>query len=211
MDIKLRNEKKNDYRVVEELTREAFWNLYVPGCSEHLVLHNLRQHPDFIPELDFVAEKEGKIVGHIVYSRGTLIDPQGSKKEVVGFGPVSVLPSLQKQGIGSLLINHTINLARGMGYPAIFIYGDPRYYSRFGFHCAEKYDIKTADGYYAVALQALELKTGALNSLTGRFMESGAYTVDETRLAEFEVTFPHKEKTETESQREFRVLASLRF
>ena len=95
MGIVIRNEDKKDSRIVEELTREAFWNLYVPGCSEHFVLHNLRDSVDFIPELDFVTEKEGRIVGHIAYSRGKIIDKQGKEREVISFGPLSVLPEFQ--------------------------------------------------------------------------------------------------------------------
>ena len=162
MDLIIRNEQINEYRTVEELTREAFWNLYVPGCNEHFILHNLRNRSDFIPELDFVAEKEGQIVGQIVYSRGIIKYIQDAEKEVISFGPVSVLPALQKQGIGSTLITHTINLAQEMGFPAICIYGDPRYYSRFGFRCAEKYEIKTADEKFAVALQVRGLQWGVL-------------------------------------------------
>ena len=207
----IRNEKEKDYRNVEQLIREAFWNLYVPGCNEHFVLHNLRNSNDFIPELDFVAEKEGQIVGQIVYSRGIIKCKQGEGKEVISFGPVSVLPAFQKKGIGSALINHTINLAKDMGYPAICIYGDPRYYSRFGFRCAEKYDIKTSDDKFAVALQVLELKKGALNNVPGKFIESTAFAVDENQFAQYDATFPFKEKTENDSQREFKLLASLRY
>ena len=138
INLIIRNEKKNDYRTVEEIVREAFWNLYVPGCNEHFVLHNLRNSSDFIPELDFIAEKEGQIVGQIVYSRGVIKYIKGLEKEVISFGPVSVLPAFQKKGIGTALISHTINLAREMGFLAICIYGDPRYYSRFGFRCAAK-------------------------------------------------------------------------
>ena len=98
MDLIIRNEKINEYRTVEELTRDAFWNLYAPGCNEHFVLHNLRNSADFIPELDFVAEKEGQIVGQIVYNRGVIKDKQGTEKKVIRFGPVSVLPAFQKQG-----------------------------------------------------------------------------------------------------------------
>jgi putative acetyltransferase len=211
MNMIIRNEKEQDRRVVEELTREAFWNLYVPGCTEHYVLHNLRKSRDFIPELDFVAEREGQILGNIVYSRGIIKTQQGAEKEVICFGPVSVLPAFQKQGIGSALINHTIDLAKAMKYPAIFIYGDPRYYSRFGFRCAEKYDIKTADGKFAVALLALELKQGALSNMAGRFFESPAFESDPEKFAEFEAQFPDKEKAEKDSQLEFKVLASLRY
>ncbi len=211
INLIIRNEKEKDYRNVEQLIREAFWNLYVPGCNEHFVLHNLRNSNDFIPELDFVAEKEGQIVGQIVYSRGIIKCKQGEEKGVISFGPVSVLPAFQKQGIGSALIIHTINLAKDMGYPAICIYGDPRYYSRFGFRCAEKYEIKTADDRFAVALLVLELKQGVLNNMPGKFIESAAFAVDENQFAQYDATFPFKEKTENDSQREFKLLASLRY
>jgi len=211
IDLIIRNEEKEDYRTVERLVREAFWNLYVPGCNEHYVLHNLRRSSDFIPELDFVAEQGGQIVGQIAYSRGIIKGKQGEEKEVVTLGPVSVLPAFQKRGIGSALIIRTTNLVRDLGYPAICIYGDPRYYSRFGFRCAEKYEIKTAEDKFAVALQVLELEQGVLNNLSGRFIESAAFAVDETGLAQYDATFPFKEKKETDSQREFRLLASLRY
>jgi predicted N-acetyltransferase YhbS len=211
IDLIIRNEKKEDYRTVEQLVREAFWNLYVPGCNEHYILHNLRKSKDFIPELDFVAEEEGQIVGQIAYSRGIIKCKQSKENEVITFGPVSVLPAFQKRGIGSALIIHTINLARVMAYPAICIYGDPRYYSRFGFRCAEKYEIKTAEDKFAVSLQVLELKQGVLNNVSGRFIESAAFAVDETEFARYDATFPFKEKEETDSQRKFRLLASLRY
>jgi len=210
-NLTIRNEQEEDYRTVEELVREAFWNLYVPGCNEHFVLHNLRKSNDFVPELDFVAEKEGQIVGQIVYSRGIIKGKGTNEEEVIGFGPLSVLPAFQKQGIGGALITHTADLARDMDYPAICIYGDPRYYSRFGFRCAEKYDIKTAGDKFAVALQVLELRQRALSRISGRFIESAAFTVNETAFAQYDATFPSKEKQETESQREFRLLASLRY
>jgi putative acetyltransferase len=211
MALMIRKERENENSAVEELTREAFWNVHVPGCSEHFILHNLRNSIDFIPELDFIAEKEGQIVGHIAYSRGIMKGKQGAEEEVISFGPVSVLPMLQKQGIGSALITHTIDIARTMGYPAICIYGDPRYYSRFGFRCAEKYEIKTPDDKFAVALQVLELKRGVLENMPGRFIESTASEVDANKFAEYDATFPHKDKAETDSQREFRLLASLRY
>jgi predicted N-acetyltransferase YhbS len=211
MDVTIRNEIEDDYRTVEELVREAFWNLYVPGCSEHFVLHNLRRSSDFIPELDLIAEKEGQIVGQIAYSRGTITGKGGSENRVISFGPVSVLPGFQRQGIGSALIINSTNLARTMGYPAICIYGDPRYYSRFGFRCGERYEIKTADDKFAVALLVLELKQGVLSNMAGRFVESVAFEVDTSGLAKYDATFPRKKKAKTDSQREFRLLASLRY
>ena len=211
INLIIRNERENDYRAVEQLIREAFWNLYVPGCNEHFILHNLRNSSDFIPELDFVAEKEGQIVGQIVYSRGIISYARGEDKEVISFGPVSVMPAFQRQGVGSALITQTINLARKMGFSAICIYGDPRYYTRFGFRCGEKYEIKSADDKFAVALQVLELQQGALDNRPGRFIESDAFKVDENQFQKYEATFPFKEKTETDSQCEFRFLASLRY
>ncbi|WP_225973647.1 GNAT family N-acetyltransferase [Dehalogenimonas formicexedens] len=192
MDFTIRREQEDDHRAVENLVRDAFWNVHVPGCSEHLVIHNLRKSDDFIPELDFVADLDGMIVGQIAYARGIVKGEKGQNHEVITFGPVGVLPELQKRGIGGALIRGTIDTARAMGYPAIVIYGDPRYYSRFGFRCAEKYDIRTADGKFAAALLALELKPGALEGMAGNFIESPAYTVDKNELANFDAGFPFK-------------------
>jgi putative acetyltransferase len=210
-DLVIRKEKAEDYRNVEQLVREAFWNLHVPGCDEHFILHNLRRSQDFIAELDFVAEKEGQIIGQIAYSRGTTKGEHGKEQEVITFGPISVLPAFQRHGTGSTLITHTIGLARDIGYPAICIYGDPRYYSRFGFRCAEKYGIRTPDDRFAVALQVLELRQGALKGISGRFIESAAFEIDEAEFAQYDATFPFREKKEVDSQREFRLLASLRY
>lgn len=211
MDPVIRPEREDDYRIVEELTREAFWNLHVPGCDEHFVLHNLRKCPAFIPELDFVAEQERTIVGHIVYSSSTIIDEENIKHEVITFGPVSVLPSLQRQGIGSALIKHSLDKAKQMGYPAVCIYGDPRYYSKFGFRCAEKFDIKTAAGKFAVALLVLELQAQALQNVKGRFYEDPAFDVNQDEFDVFEKTFAPKEKRVTDTQREFKLLAGLTY
>jgi len=210
LDVIIRNEREGDYRAVEGVVREAFWNLYVPGCTEHFIVHNLRKSGDFIPELDFVAEKKGQIVGQIVYSRGVIRDKEGGEYKVISFGPVSVLPAFQKQGIGSSLITHTINLVRDMGFLAICIYGDPRYYNRFGFRCGEKYEVKTEDDKYAVALLVLELKQGSLGT-GGRFIESLSLPFDPGKFAEYDASFPFKEKIETDSQQEFKLLSSLRY
>ena len=209
MNLAIRNERKNEYRTVEELTREAFWNLYVPGCNEHFCLHNMRDSSDFIPELDFVADVDGKIVGNIVYTRGRVIDDTGKTYAVISFGPVSVLPIYQRQGIGSTLIKYSLEKATLLGFTAVCIYGDPRYYHRFGFRCAERYDITNSEGKFAVALMALELVPGTLRKISGRFMESEVYQVDEDDFQKYENTFPPKDKAVIESQLEFKILASL--
>jgi putative acetyltransferase len=209
MNLAIRPEQENDYRVVEELTREAFWNLYVPGCVEHFCLHNIRRSPDFIPGLDFVAEIDGKVVGNIVYARGKVINDTGKTYELISFGPVSVLPARQRQGVGSALIRYSLDEAVALGFTAVCIYGDPRYYRRFGFRCAERYDITNSEGKFAVALLALELAPGALRDISGRFMESQVYRVDEAGLQKYENTFPPKNKAVTASQAEFKILSGL--
>ena len=122
MNITLRIEDEKDYRTVDNLTREAFWNVYRPGCNEHFILHKLRSSQAFIKELDFVAELGGEIVGNIVYSKAIVVDNAGTKREVIGFGPISVLPSYQKQGIGAKLIEHTVKIAKKWGLkPLLFL------------------------------------------------------------------------------------------
>ncbi len=211
MKFELRREAPGDYRAVEELVREAFWNLYVPGASEHFILHRLRQSGDFVPELDFVAAAGRELVGQIAYSRARIVDEAGASHPLLTFGPVSVRPAWQQQGVGSALIRHSLQAARELGYAAVCIYGDPRYYSRFGFRGAERFDIRTADGKFAVALLALELAPGALRGRAGRFVEGPVFEVDEQALAAFEATFPPREKRVAPSQEEFRLLASLRY
>ena len=99
-NITLRKEIESDYRIVEEITREAFWNHHVPRCDEHYLLHIMRNADSFIPELDIVAEIDGKIVGNIVYTRGKIIEDSGNIRDVISFGPISVLPDFQNKGIG---------------------------------------------------------------------------------------------------------------
>lgn len=192
-NIKLRNEKVSDYRPVEELTREAFWNHHVPGCDEHYLLHIMRKADSFINELDIVAEVDGKIVGNIVYTKAKIVTDDGNCNEVISFGPLSVLPEFQGRGIGGMLIEHTKTIAKELGYKAILIYGDPDYYSKFGFVAAETYKIGTADNMYAVPLQAIELFQGALSNGSGRFFEDAIYEVDEAASKEFDKGFPQKE------------------
>jgi predicted N-acetyltransferase YhbS len=203
MDIILRNETEKDYRNVEELTREAFWNVHVPGCNEHYLVHIMRGSELFIPQLDFVAELNGKIVGNIMYMHTMVTDDDLKMHPVITFGPISVSPKHQNKRIGSKLIENSIKLARDMGYPAILIYGDPEYYKRFGFVPAENYRIKSSSGMYAAALQACELSQGALNEISGKFIEGDIYELDEREVAEFDKQFPDKVKCHTPTQDRF--------
>lgn len=208
-NITIRLEQEADYRAVEELTREAFWNLHVPGCDEHFLVHLLREHEDFIPELDFVAVIDGRLAGNIMYSRSKVISPGGLEHQVLTFGPLSVLPEFQRQGVGSALVGHSVDAARAIGYEAVLIYGDPEYYSRFGFRPAEAFSITTAEGSFHPALQALELTADALAGITGRFCESPVYHMDAGEAAAFDASFAPKAKFVTESQLRFAKLAGL--
>lgn len=203
LQIEIRLEEENDHRQVEELTREAFWNLYVPGCNEHLILHNLRQSDDFIPELDFVALYEGRIVGNIVFSRSKIVAPSGVEHPTITFGPVSVLPELHRRGIGTTLINHAIKAATAQGYKAVLIFGYPEYYARFGFRLARDFRITNPEGRYHAAHQVLELVPGTLDGISGRGIESADFNPDPAGLEEFDSTFPAKTKAEAESQKKF--------
>lgn len=209
--MKIRPEMEKDYRKVEEVTREAFWNLYFPGCVEHFLIHELRKGKDFIKELSLVAEEKGKILGHIAYTKGIIKTEDGKDIPAVCFGPVSVLPQYQKKGIGRALIKISLAKAAELGHKIVCIMGDPRYYSQFGFRSAERFEIKTADGYYAAALMALELVPGELEKAAGRFVETPDFDVDTDKFQEFEKHFPEKEKAETPSQKDFQIISGLRY
>ena len=148
MNIYLRLERPEDYRESEEVMKEAFWNHYTPGCDEHYLLHIMRDSPNFVPELDYVAISEGKIVGIVVFLKSFILADDGSKKEVLSMGPIAVLPQYQRMGIGRKLITHTCDLATQMGYRAILLCGEPNYYSKVGFVAAEQFGIRTAENKF---------------------------------------------------------------
>ena len=209
MEVFIRNERLEDHFTVENLTREAFWNLHVPGCDEHFLVRKLRDSEDFLPELNFVAEADGRIVGNIMFSRSRVVGRDNQSFETVTFGPVSVLPEYQRQGVGRALIERGLESAWASGHRAAIIFGSPAYYARFGFRSGKEYDIRTSDGKYAAALQALELFPGALKGVCGRFLESEAFEMDPKEAEEFDKLFAHKEKRVLPSQAEFIKIASL--
>lgn len=209
-DLNIGVETEKDFREVEELTREAFWDVYVPGCTEHFMLHRLRRAAEFIPELSLVARTGGRIAGHIAYTRSYVLHADGSRTPLLCFGPVSVLPEYQGKGIGNALIRTSFEKAKELGHKAVCIMGNPLYYRRFGFRCAERYDLQTAGGKYAAAMLALELVPGALADKGGRVIESDVYALnDEPGFLQFDASFPPKEKGYKASQDVFRVLASM--
>lgn len=211
MDIAYRLEREQDYREVEELTREAFWNRHSPGCDEHYLVHIMRGSSAFIKELDFVAVCGQRIVANIMYTRAFILGDDGAQHPVISFGPVSVLPEFQGRGIGRGIINHSKAVAGDMGHTAILIYGDPEYYKRVGFLGAKTYFIGTPENTYAAALLACELAPGALNRRGGRFFTDGIYELDQRKAREFDRTFSHKEKiTGLPTQARFNELVSMK-
>jgi predicted N-acetyltransferase YhbS len=200
MNFQIRAEMPGDYRETETLTREAFWDLYKPGCDEHLVLHKMRHVPAFVNELDFIAVSGNSIVGNIIYSKAKVINDNGIENEVLCMGPLSVLPSYQKKGIGSKLINYSISKAKDMGFKGVVIFGNPDYYNRFGYKNASNYKIKTADGNNFDAFMALELFENSLKRIDGRFHEDPVFHNTKEELEIFEKQFPYKEKHITETQ-----------
>jgi len=192
MNIKFRLETSADYRAVEKLTREAFWinTDSNPFIDEHLLVHNLRKDPCFIPELDFIAEIDGTLVGNVMYSRAKIVSPDGSETEVLTFGPLSVLPEYQGMGVGRALMEYSIDEAKRRGYSAIVFHGHADYYPRFGFKRAFEYGL--AHNYDSC--MAMELISGALDIPGGKLEENPVFfDLPEDKVATFDKTFPPKE------------------
>lgn len=199
----IRNERPEDYRAVEELTKRAFWNVNVPGCNEHFIVHNLRSHEDFIPELDLVAELDGKLIANIVYTRSKLYGADGTIRPVITFGPFSVLPEYQRRGYGKRLLDHSLKKAAELGHEAVVIFGNPENYIPRGFKSCKKYNVALSEGFYPVALLVMELKEGVLDGNSWIFEESRAFEFDQDEFEEFDKDFPKMEKGYKPSQELF--------
>lgn len=206
--ITIRNEQPADYRRVEEIARKAFWNLYVPGASEHYLVHTMRSHADYMPELSFVIEENGEIVGSIHFTRAWVVTPAGEEVPVVHFGPVCITPELHRQGYGRSLITHAIEAARAAGYRAIVLGGFRYHYEPYGFTSTKKYNIAMTDGQFYTGIMALPLYDGALDGVTGKILLSEALEPDESGLEAYDATFPPMEKQELPCQKAFAQAAS---
>ena len=146
MTITIRHEEEKDYRIVEEITREAFWNLYFPGAVEHLLVHNIRKHPDYIQELSYVIELDNQIIGSIFYTKAKVINKEGVAYPIITFGPVSISPAYHRQGFGRMLIEHSLAEAKRLGFNAIILCGFTYHYHPYGFVGTKKYNISMPDG-----------------------------------------------------------------
>ena len=205
-NIIIRQETSADYRAVEELTREAFWNVYKPGADEHYFVHMMREHPDFIPELAFVLEMGGEIVGNIMYTKAWLEDECGNRKEILSFGPLCVAPRYQRMKLGKLLIEHSFAKAREMGYDVNINFGNPGNYVSRGFVSCKKKNVSfVREGNFPTALLVAELVPDALGGKAWMYIPSTAADCceDTAAVEAYDATFPEKERKWMPSQEEF--------
>jgi len=197
MSINIRLETPDDYHAVEELTREAFWAFWEPDltiCNEHLLVHRIRSSASFVPELDFVAELGSGIIGHIIYVKNKIVDDDENEYEVLTFGPLTVLPKYQNNGLGQALMTHSMEVARQLGYRAVIIFGHPDYYPRAGFRRAAEFGLTTSDGKTFDPFMAYPLYEDALTGINGRYVMDPVYeNLSEEDTLEFDKRFPPKE------------------
>ncbi|MBQ9903363.1 MAG: N-acetyltransferase [Synergistaceae bacterium] len=199
----IRPEREEDYRTVENLIRESFWNIYRPGCSEHYVIHVLRNDPDFVRELDFVMEMDGKIIGQNIFMRSVIKSDDGKNIPVIAMGPICISPELKRKGYGKILLDYSLERAGELGYGAVLFEGNIAFYGKSGFDYARKFGIKyhdlpeDADSSFFLCK---ELKPGYLDGITGTYFTPKGYYVDDADVEEFDKEFPYKEKLKLPGQ-----------
>lgn len=202
-NITFRIETPNDYRFVENMVRESFWNVYRPGCLEHFVLHELRDNPDFVKELDYVMEKDGKIIGQNIFMRAHIKADDGRNIPVLAMGPICITPELKRQGYGKMLLDYTLEKAKKLGYGAMCFEGNIDFYGKSGFTYASKFGIRYHDlpeDADASFFLCKELIPGYLDGITGEYTPPQGYFVDEAQAEEFDKQFPPKRKEKLPGQ-----------
>ena len=169
-DYLIRLEEKKDHRAVENLVRESFWNVYKPGCAEHYVIHVLREDPAFIPELDFVMEKDGSLIGQNMFMKTVIVADDGRTIDVLTMGPIGITPELKRKGYGKALLDYSLGKATEMGFGAVLFEGNIGFYGKSGFNYASKFGIRyhdlpeDADSSFFLCK---ELIPGYLDGITG--------------------------------------------
>ena len=206
-NIIIRNEKKEDWELVERITRQAFYNLYVPGCVEHYLVHIMREHEDFIPELDFVLELDGQVIGNIMYTKAKLTDENGTEKEILTFGPVSIHPAYQRMGYGKMLMEHSFQAAIQLGYDTIVILGSPANYVSRGFKCCKKYNVCIEKGKYPAAMMVKELIPHILDDHKWLYQDSPVMAISKEEAERYDDTLEPMEKKYLPSQDEFYIMS----
>ena len=200
MGIELRNEAPYDHRAVEQLTRDAFWDVYQPGCDEHYLVHLLRKSDAFIPQLSIVAEEGDRIIGHVILTRAHIEDGEKARHEALCLGPISVCPNRQKQGVGTLMMKKAIARARELDYCGILLFGHPGYYGRFGYANAKVFGISTATGQNFDEFMALPLYPGGFDGICGRFICDKAFDVIKEDALRFDEHFEARQRHVTDTQ-----------
>lgn len=206
-NIIIRNEKKEDWELVERITRQAFYNLYVSGCVEHYLVHIMREHEDFIPELDFVLELDGQVIGNIMYTKAKLTDENGTEKEILTFGPVSIHPAYQRMGYGKMLMEHSFQAAIQLGYDTIVILGSPANYVSRGFKCCKKYNVCIENGKYPAAMMVKELIPHILDDHKWLYQDSPVMAISKEEAERYDDTLEPMEKKYLPSQDEFYIMS----
>ena len=202
-DCIIRLERKDEHREIENLVRESFWNVYRPGCLEHYVLHTLRDDEAFVPELNFVMEKDGRPIGQNVFVKAKIQSDDGREIPIVTMGPICITPELKRKGYGKKLLDYSLEKAAEMGFGAVCFEGNIDFYGKSGFTFASKFGIRyhglpeDADSSFFVCR---ELIPGYLDGITGEYATPQGYFVDEAAAEEFDKAFPHKEKLKLPSQ-----------
>ena len=199
----IRFETKEDYREVENLTREAFWNVYRPGCLEHYVLHCLRKDNAFVPELDFVMEKDNRIIGQNIFMRACIKADDGREIPIMTMGPICIANELKRKGYGKILLDYSIEKAKEMGAGALCFEGNIDFYGKSGFTYASAFGIRyhgLPEGEDASFFLCKELIPGYLDGVTGEYATPEGYFVDEAKAEEFDKQFPYKEKLKLPGQ-----------
>lgn len=201
--LNIRNEKPEDFRVVENLVRESFWNVYRPGCLEHFVLHELRNDADFIKELDFVMEKDGEIIGQNIFMKAKITADDGREIPILTMGPICIRNDLKRQGYGKILLDYSLEKATELGFGAVCFEGNINFYGKSGFTFASEKGIRyhglpeDADSSFFLCK---ELKKGYLDGITGEYTTPQGYFVDEEKAEEFDKEFLKKEKLKLPGQ-----------
>ena len=196
-DYTIRLERTEDYREVENLVREAFWNVYRPGCSEHYVIHVLRDDPAFVKELDFVMEQNGELIGQNMFMRTVINADDGRVIPVLTMGPIGITPELKRRGYGKKLLDYSLEKAEAMGFGAVLFEGNIGFYGHSGFTYARSFGIRYHDlpeGADDSFFLCKELISGYLDGITGVYQTPQGYYVDDADVEEFDKAFSHKEK-----------------
>ncbi len=202
-DYIIRAEAPGERRAVENLIRESFWNVYRPGCSEHYVIHVLRNDPAFVKELDFVMEKDGVLIGQNMFMKTVIKDDGGNDVPVLTMGPICITPDLKRKGYGKILLDYSLERAAELGFGAVLFEGNILFYGKSGFDYASRFGIRYHDlpeGADSSFFLCKELKKGYLDSVTGVYLTPQGYYVDDKDVEEFDRDFPKKLKLKLPGQ-----------